>query len=239
MPELVDWLDTLLIGAFLFGLLLAVSTALLGGLHLDGHGGHADSHGWLPFSLTGGLVFLTWLGGLGYLFRRGLDWPAPVAVVVAAVAGFALAAAVQRLLALLSRSEDGGLDPARTRVVGSLGVPGSTPTSCSSSGAPATIALAASTPMAPVAATPSTAPTSVAMFDGSRLAWALPREVSEYTSPSAGSDSIAPVKARSSASDRLDRKMIRKTNRATAAVSRPKRSFARLSSVNARFTHRV
>lgn len=122
MPELVDWLDTLLIGAFLFGLLLAVSTALLGGLHLDGHGGHADSHGWLPFSLTGGLVFLTWLGGLGYLFRRGLDWPAPVAVVVAAVAGFALAAAVQRLLALLSRSEDGGLDPARTRVVGSLGV---------------------------------------------------------------------------------------------------------------------
>ena len=64
----------------------------------------------------------------------------------------------------------------------------------------------------------------------------LARAVSEYTRPSAGRDSMAPVKDRNRAPDRLDRNTIRKTRRATAAVSRPKRSFARFISVRARFT---
>ena len=64
----------------------------------------------------------------------------------------------------------------------------------------------------------------------------LAREVSEYTKPSAGRDSMAPVKDRSRAPERLERNTIRNTRRATAAVSRPKRSFARFISVRARFT---
>ena len=122
------------------------------------------------------------------------------------------------------------------RPSGWLGLPGVTPISCSSSGLPATVALAERTASGPTAPTPSTAATCSVTAGSRRLAWMFARAVPEYTRPSAGRDSMAPVKDRNRAPERLDRKTMRKTRRATAAVSRPKRSFARLISVRARFT---
>lgn len=128
MPELRDTIDTLLFGMFLFGLLLTVGTALLGGVHLGGHvghgghAGHGEAQGWLPFSLTAGLVFLTWFGGVGFLLRRGADLPTLPALGLALLVGFGLASLVQRLLTLLGRSASSELDPGQVRVAGSFGV---------------------------------------------------------------------------------------------------------------------
>ena len=83
---------------------------------------------------------------------------------------------------------DCGKRPSR-RPSGWLGLPGVTPISWSSSGSPFTVALADRTARGPTAETPSTAATCSTTAGSRRLAWTLARADSEYTRPSAGSDS--------------------------------------------------
>ncbi|MCC6312992.1 MAG: hypothetical protein IT337_03195, partial [Thermomicrobiales bacterium] len=128
MPEVRDLLDAFLIGAFLFGLVLTTATLLLGVGDLGAHGPHGghpggDGHDGflLPFGLSALLVCLTWIGGLGFMLRRVADWPAPLALAVAAAAGVIAGALVQRGVRALSDSGQALLDPERYRLPGSIG----------------------------------------------------------------------------------------------------------------------
>ena len=66
-------------------------------LHADGDGGNP-----LHASLGAVLVFLSWLGGVGFVLRRVLEWPVFVALPIAAVAGVGVAALLQRAIRKLS-----------------------------------------------------------------------------------------------------------------------------------------
>jgi len=117
MPEVRDGLDALLAGCFLFGLLLTVGFFVLGG---DADGG--DGGDWpLPFGLGALLVAVTWFGGVGYLLRWAAGWPVPLALLVAAVVGLLVGAAVQRVFRVLGRASQGTLDPSSYRLPGTLG----------------------------------------------------------------------------------------------------------------------
>ena len=73
MLEVRDAADAILLGLFLFGLLLSAATLLLGVADLGMHHGQADDGGLLPTSLGALLVFLSWLGGAGFVLRRAAD----------------------------------------------------------------------------------------------------------------------------------------------------------------------
>ncbi|HET7093307.1 MAG TPA: hypothetical protein VFI22_07515, partial [Thermomicrobiales bacterium] len=97
-----DAIDAVLVGMFLFGLLLTLVALLFGAADLGLHHGGSDGDV-LPFSLVALLVMLTWLGGLGFLLRRGADWPLPLALVAAAVVAVAIGGLVQRAIRALGR----------------------------------------------------------------------------------------------------------------------------------------
>src|SRR5919112_6105116 len=111
MPEVRDPADAVLLGMFLFGLLLTGATLLLGIADLGVHHAHADDTGPLPVSPGAFLVFLSWLGGVGYLLRRAADWPLIAALPVAALLGIGVASVVQRAIRKLSNPDGSVLKP--------------------------------------------------------------------------------------------------------------------------------
>ena len=121
MPEVRDPVDALLLGLFLFGLLLTGATLLLGVADLGIHHAHADDAGSLPVSPGAFLVFLSWLGGVGFVLRRAADWPLIAALPVAALLGIGVAVVVQRALRKLSTPEGSVLNPEHYRLPGTLG----------------------------------------------------------------------------------------------------------------------
>jgi hypothetical protein len=79
----VEWLNSVYLGCFIFGLVFTIISFLIGGLghlgniHLGVDGGHGSDLGHgnsshdsgLPFlNLTALIVFLTWFGGTGFIF---------------------------------------------------------------------------------------------------------------------------------------------------------------------------
>ena len=122
MPEIRDAADAVLLGLFFFGLLLTLATLLLGAADLGIHHFHADGDsGPLHASLGTIMVFLTWLGGVGFVLRRAVDLPFLVALPVAAVAGVGIAALVQRAIGRLSDPTGSVLAPEDYRLPGTLG----------------------------------------------------------------------------------------------------------------------
>ena len=121
MLEVRDAADAVLLGLFLFGLLLTAATLLLGVADLGVHHGHADDAGLLPASLGAFLVFLSWLGGVGFVLRRAADWPLIAALPVAALLGIGVAAVVQRAVSKLSNPAGSVLEPEQYRLPGTLG----------------------------------------------------------------------------------------------------------------------
>lgn len=121
MPQVGDALDAVLLGCFLFGLLLAAASFVLGHADVGFHDGHVDGdHSWLPVSLGALLVALAWFGGLGYLLR-GIGWPVVLALLVAAVAGLAIGALVQRATRALGGQAAGELRAEDDRLPGTIG----------------------------------------------------------------------------------------------------------------------
>ena len=107
----MDWLSSLFLGAFLFGLLFCVASVLLGGLGQLGHGhfglplhgsegsgGESAAHGGngghagpevSPWNLIGLTAFVAWFGGVGYLALAGWQLAAWTSLLLAAAAGLA------------------------------------------------------------------------------------------------------------------------------------------------------
>jgi membrane protein implicated in regulation of membrane protease activity len=121
MPDIRDAADAILLGFFLFGLVLTVATLLLGVADLGAH--HADAHdgGPLHVSLGAVLVFLTWLGGAGYVLRRAVELPMPVALPAAALLGVGVAFVVQRVAVKLNDPTGSVLNPEEYRLPGTIG----------------------------------------------------------------------------------------------------------------------
>jgi len=122
MPEVRDAADAILLGLFLFGLLLTMAALLLGIADLGVH--HVQSHegGPLHASLGALLVFLTWLGGVSYLLRRAADWPLIAALPVAVLLGIGVGVVVQRAVEKLSNPAGSVLEPERFRLPGTIGL---------------------------------------------------------------------------------------------------------------------
>jgi hypothetical protein len=110
-----DFLANLFLGMFFFGLIFTVASLLLGfanagDLHIPGfgdaghadagHSGHADSHaGPGVFNLPTIMATITWLGGVGYLLRGTLGFPALIVVPLALISGLVGGAIMFWLLA--------------------------------------------------------------------------------------------------------------------------------------------
>jgi len=121
MLEVRDPADAVLLGLFLFGLLLTGATLLLGVADLGVHHAHADDTGPLPVSPGAFLVFLSWLGGVSFVLRRAADWPLLAALPVAALLGIGVAAVVQRAVRKLSNPSGSVLQPEQYRLPGTIG----------------------------------------------------------------------------------------------------------------------
>ena len=118
VPEVRDGLDAILLGSFLFGLLLAVGFFALGGADLDGgDGGNSP----LPFGVGALLVAVAWTGGIGYLLRWVAGWPLALVLPVAVVVGLAMGIAVQRGFVAFGRASGDDLRPEAYRLPGTLG----------------------------------------------------------------------------------------------------------------------
>lgn len=121
MPQVGDALDAVLLGCFLFGLLLAAASFALGQADVGFSDGQSDGElAWLPVSVGALLVSLAWFGGLGYLLR-GIGWPTPVALLVAVVAGLAVGGLVQRVTSALGGRAVGELRAEDDRLPGTIG----------------------------------------------------------------------------------------------------------------------
>lgn len=116
-----DLLDAILVGTFLFGILFTIGSLLLGvaDLHADS-GAHGDGllHGVLNVSSL--LAFLTWFGGVAYLFRNGAGWAAALSLGMGVLGGLVGAAIVGWFLRTIVRSETGILNPGDFDRVGVL-----------------------------------------------------------------------------------------------------------------------
>ncbi len=116
-----DLLDAVLVGTFLFGILFTLGSLLLGvaDLHADsGADGDGLLHGVLNVSTV--LGFLTWFGGVAYLFRNGAGWAAALSLGMGVIGGLAGAAIIAWFLRTIARSETGTLDPREFNRVGVL-----------------------------------------------------------------------------------------------------------------------
>jgi len=121
MLEVRDAADAVLLGLFLFGLLLSAATLLLGVADLGVHHGHADDGSLLPTSLGALLVFLSWLGGAGFVLTRAADWPLIAALPFAALLGLGVAVAMQWSVRKLSNPAGSVMKPEEYRLPGTLG----------------------------------------------------------------------------------------------------------------------
>ncbi len=128
MPVINDALDTLFLGCFLFGLLFAVVSLLLGVADLEIHaglfgGGNGDvggDDGLGPINISTVLAFATWFGGIGFLARNGFGLMSLLSLTVAVVGGFAGAALIYQFLVRVVAPADKSLDPADYRLPGTL-----------------------------------------------------------------------------------------------------------------------
>lgn len=125
MFPLNDALDAVLLGTFLFGLLFTVGSLLLGvadlGVDADSPNHSLGDHGFGNLlNVSSILAFITWFGGVGYLVRNGLGWPAFVSIGFAIVGGLAAGWAVLWFVRSVLRSPEDTLDPRDFERVGVL-----------------------------------------------------------------------------------------------------------------------
>lgn len=93
-----DLLDAILLGGFLFGVLFTVASLVLGFADV-GIGGESggDGGGELLsglFNLSASLAFITWFGGIGYLFRSAAGWSTFLSILLGLGGGIIAAFAV-------------------------------------------------------------------------------------------------------------------------------------------------
>jgi hypothetical protein len=136
MLPINDALDAFLLGCFLFGLLFAVGSLVLGAADIGGHGhggdaggadasadagngGHHDQ-GIGPLNVSTVLGFIAWFGGVGYLARNAAGWAAPVAVFVGLAGGAAGAYLIQLLLRKVIAPADTAMNPHDYELPGTL-----------------------------------------------------------------------------------------------------------------------
>jgi len=139
-------METVFLGCFLFGLVFSAASFVLGfagahaghghgdGHHLPlphwahghGHGGHGHAEGGadgrqptVAVNFSAVVAFLAWFGAGGYALSR-LGAPAPLALVVALLAGLAGGYLVARFMATL-RAGERVMDPEEYRLVGTVG----------------------------------------------------------------------------------------------------------------------
>ncbi|HEY3081927.1 MAG TPA: hypothetical protein VGM69_18710 [Chloroflexota bacterium] len=140
-------METVFLGCFLFGLVFSAASFVLGfaGAHAghghgDGHhlplphwahghgngGGHGHAEGGadgrqplVAVNFSAVVAFLAWFGAGGYALSR-LGAPAPLALVVALLAGLAGGYLVARFMATL-RAGERVMDPEEYRLVGTVG----------------------------------------------------------------------------------------------------------------------
>ncbi len=120
-----DALDVVLLGTFLFGLLFTVGSLLLGvaDLGVDSDSGQHSfgDHGFASLlNVSSVLAFLTWFGGVGYLARNGLGWPAFVSIALAIGGGLVAGWIVLWFVRKVLRSPNDTLDPRDFERVGVL-----------------------------------------------------------------------------------------------------------------------
>jgi len=126
MLTINDIWDAIFLGCFFFGLLFALATLLVGGLdigihgHGDGGGHGHDVGGLVPINVGTVLAFIAWFGGVAYLARDGLGWPALVSAIVGLVGGAIGAAAIGWFLVRVIRPNDRPLDPEDFRLPGTI-----------------------------------------------------------------------------------------------------------------------
>jgi membrane protein implicated in regulation of membrane protease activity len=122
-----DLLDTILLGSFLFGVIFTIGTLMLGvaDLGLGDHGDLGGDHGHFGGDLIGGLfnltsilAFITWFGGIGYLFRNAAGWNAVLSLLIGVGGGLAAAIAVSWFVVNVLRKSDQVLDPADYETTG-------------------------------------------------------------------------------------------------------------------------
>jgi membrane protein implicated in regulation of membrane protease activity len=121
-----DLLDAILLGGFLFGLIFTVGTLLLGVADIGFHGDHGHDfdmgssgeifHG--MFNLSAILAFITWFGGIGYLFRNAAGWNAFLSVFLGLAGGLAGAFVVSWFMVKVLRPSGQVLDPKDYETVG-------------------------------------------------------------------------------------------------------------------------
>lgn len=136
-----DLFDAILLGSFFFGLIFSGLSLFLGVTHIGighhstgqhphlghhGHGGNGAHHGHAsdevmpPISVGTILGFLTWFGGVAYLFRNGLGAHAAVSLLVGAVAGVAGGWAIYWLLKKVHAQQAGLLRAADDYMPGTI-----------------------------------------------------------------------------------------------------------------------
>lgn len=128
MLEINDWLDAVFLGSFLFGVLFAVVSLVLGAADLeigssffgDGATGASGEDGAGPVNVSTVLAFIAWFGGIGYLARNGFGWVSLLSVGLAVVGGLGGAALVYQFLVRVVAPADKALDPADYRLPGTL-----------------------------------------------------------------------------------------------------------------------
>jgi len=130
-----DLLDAILLGCFFFGLVFSGLSLFLGVAHLDfGHGGHEHGHighhahdgrgldeGLSRFSVGTILGFLTWFGGVAYLFRNGLGLFVGISLLVGMLAGLTGAYVIYWLLCKLYAQQAGLLLASDDYMPGTIG----------------------------------------------------------------------------------------------------------------------
>jgi len=120
-----DLLDAILLGGFLFGVIFTLGTLLLGvadiGFHGADHGGDIGPgseifHG--MFNLSAVLAFITWCGGIAYLFRNAASWNVFVSLFLGVAGGLAAAFIVTWLMVKILRRPGDVMNPADYETVG-------------------------------------------------------------------------------------------------------------------------
>lgn len=126
MLTINDIWDAIFLGCFFFGLLFSLTTLLVGGIDIGFHGqgdggGHGhDLGGLVPINFGTVLAFIAWFGGVAYLARDGLGWPALVSAIVGLVGGAVGAMAIGWFFVRVIRPNDRSLDPEDFRLPGTI-----------------------------------------------------------------------------------------------------------------------
>lgn len=125
-----DWLDAILVGGFVFGILFIIGSIMLGFADLGGDAdtGHdfdqgldANGHMFHLFNVSSVLAFITWFSGITYVVRNGFGWFVGLAVVIGLVFGIAGAWAISWFLYSFLRKNSPELNPADFDQVGQIG----------------------------------------------------------------------------------------------------------------------